>query len=171
MNLINNIYFILRFTRCVLNFISNIPYFIYTVITCSINFNYIVIRTLCDSFTNRTFITRFTIVTIKTINSLGKNLCNTSFTRTSRTTKNICMGLFTFWNCITQRFSYMRLSNHIIKTLRSIHTIQSLVIHRSTSINNYSLLYHALIFSYQLKSIQYFRIIHRHSRPFILNWF
>lgn len=72
MNLINNIYFILRFTRCVLNFISNIPYFIYTVITCSINFNYIVIRTLCDSFTNRTFITRFTIVTIKTINSFGK---------------------------------------------------------------------------------------------------
>ncbi|SLE82990.1 Uncharacterised protein [Mycobacteroides abscessus subsp. massiliense] len=45
----------------------------------------------------------------------------------------------------------MRLSNHIIKTLRSIHTIQSLVIHRSTSINNYSLLYHALIFSFQLK--------------------
>ena len=72
MNLINNIYFILRFTRCVLNFISNIPYFIYTVITCSINFNYIVIRTLCDSFTNRTFITRLTIVTIKTINSFGK---------------------------------------------------------------------------------------------------
>lgn len=94
MNLINNIYFILRFTRCVLNFISNIPYFIYTVITCSINFNYIVIRTLCDSFTNRTFITRFTIVTIKTINSFGKNLCNTSFTRTSRTTKIYA------WDCL-----------------------------------------------------------------------
>ena len=168
MNLINNIYFILRFTRCVLNFISNIPYFIYTVITCSINFNYIVIRTLCDSFTNRTFITRFTIVTIKTINSFGKTFAILVLP-VPRTTKIYA------WDCLPFEIALRSvLVTCVCPTTSSKlcgHTIQSLVIHRSTSINNYSLLYHALIFSYQLKSIQYFRIIHRHSRPFILNWF
>ncbi|CDE18171.1 putative uncharacterized protein [Acidiphilium sp. CAG:727] len=84
-----NIDFILTAYRRILNFIANFPDVFYLVVRGGVHLDYIEIRRVCKSLTNRAFAARRTVDGRKAVYRLCEYFRGGSFTRSARAAKQI----------------------------------------------------------------------------------
>ena len=79
MHFVDNINFVFGLRWCVTRLVTNITDFFDTIVAGRIDFDDIANRSVCDPFTDFTFVTRFTVCWFWTVNGLCKDLRGTRF--------------------------------------------------------------------------------------------
>ena len=83
MHLVDDIHTVLAGCGSKVDFVTDVAYVFYAIVTCGVNFSNIGNCTVINSAADFTFVTGITVNAVRTVNRLGKNFCTGGFARTS----------------------------------------------------------------------------------------
>ena len=123
MHLVDDIDLVLGQTRRIGGLVPNITNLIYPIIRSRVDLNDIFKTPLSDGLADIAVIAGLTILLIRTVHSLGKNLGNTGFSCSTWTRKKIGMADFPLLNSLPQSGRYYLLPHQLTKGLTAVFPI------------------------------------------------